>query len=299
MRERVVVYIFLSGIFLVVPLIIGGYWLYIVNLALLYVVLASTWNLLYGFTGLFSFAHPGIFAISAYASTVLAQLGFPIPFAMITSSLISTASGFALAFVSMRSRGFYLAMVTWCFSEVIRIFLFMTFRDFTIAPTLRLNYSSWYYLLLFFAIISSVVINKIINSKIGYYLRAIKDNEDVANVMGVNTLIYKLLCFSITSFLVGLSGAFYAHYVGIVSPSLAGFTMMGQTIIMCLLGGIGSFIGPILGAIIITFFFQALRQFQTLWLASCAILAIVVMKFCPEGIISIIKKKAKPFREWG
>jgi branched-chain amino acid transport system permease protein len=281
------------------PLWTGQYYMQVFTIAFYYVVLASSWNLIAGYTGQFSLAHHAFAAIGGYTSALwVTHTGFPIWMGIIGALLSSTLMGFILGILCLRMRAIYLAIATWAFAESVRIFISMTYKltrgDLGLAvPKLFLGTGravACYYLFLGLAAVTVLFLLIINHSKMGYYLRAIRDDEMVARVMGINTTRWKIFSFIISSGIAGIAGAFYGHYNGLLTPVMVDFNEMALIVIMVVIGGIRSIAGPIIGAIFIEILTETFRGFGEIRMVVFALAVIAIARLYNEGAMGIVKQ---------
>ncbi len=284
------------------PFWTGQYYMQVFTIALYYVVLASSWNLIAGYTGQFSLAHHAFAAIGGYASALwVTHTGFPIWMGILAALLSSTLMGFILGVLCLRMRAIYLAIATWAFAESVRIFISMTYKltrgDLGLAvPKLFLGPGravACYYLFLALATVTVLLLLIINHSKMGYYLRAIRDDEMVARVMGINTTRWKIFSFIISSGIAGIAGAFYGHYNGLLTPVMVDFNEMALIVIMVVIGGIRSTAGPIIGAIFIEILTETFRGFGEIRMVVFALAVIAIARLYNEGAMGIVKQLAQ------
>ena len=265
------------------------------------VILALSLNLVNGITGQFSIGHAGFMAVGAYASaafTVYAGPGFfgvdagdggPAVMALFLGSillggLVSAVAGFLVGLPSMRLRGDYLAIVTLGFGEIIRVAILNIeavggARGFAGVP--RLTNLAW---VLGGCLATFVVLRNLLTSYHGRACLAIREDEIAAEALGVPTTRYKVSAFVIAAFFAGVAGALFAHYTYLHTNS---FTFMKsiEVIVMVVLGGMGSLIGSVLGATILTALPEALRFASAERLIIYSLLLIVLMIARPHGIM--------------
>jgi len=201
---------------LVLPLFISDYWQYVCMVAFFYAIMAASWNLLGGYTGQFSLAHHTFGMLGAYASALLmAKAGAPFWLSIPAAIALTMFLSLLLGVVCLRVHGLYLALITWAFAEVIRNYLRMHYA-FTggdrglDAPLLfdTLQPTPYYYFFLGLTLVCVVLIAVLMRSRIGYYLRSIRDDAIAARSMGVNIVRYKVLAFILASGMAGMAGAF-------------------------------------------------------------------------------------------
>ena len=290
------------------------------------VILAVSLNLINGFTGQFSIGHVGFMAVGAYSSTfmtVYLTQGFErwlagivggdvaaavtFLFVILVGALSAAMAGLIVGIPSLRLRGDYLAIATLGFAEIIRIVLvnmnkvgaatgFRGCVDSVTGVTCasesmgRLTipaYTNFFWIGLF-AVVTIVVIYNIVNSDAGRALISIREDELAAQAMGVNTTRYKVTSFVISSAFAGVAGALYGHW-RLPHPNDFTFVRSFEIIIMIVLGGMGSITGAVLGALVITFLPELLRQLPggvyDYRLVIYAALLIIIMLTRPQGVL--------------
>lgn len=286
------------GILLLLPGLLSSYALHVLIIAFYYITLAASWNLLVGYMGQFSLAHHAFAAIGGYASGLLIyHFHVPIYIGFVVAIVGNLFLGYLLGILVMKMRAIYLAIATWAFAETIRLLITAGYQitrgdsGLHVPPLFgTLDPRPYFYVFFAVAVISLIIMYAVVHSPIGFFMRAIKDDELAAATMGVNTVRWKLFVFSLSSCLAGIAGFFYAHYVGIVSPVTMEFGEMGKIVIMVMFGGLASFIGPIIGAPVIEFLLEYLRGFGEWRIAVFALLVIVIMRVHPGGAASLIRR---------
>ncbi len=293
----------LLGIFLVaapLPWWLGEYYTHILVVSCYYIILASSWNLLAGYTGQFSLAHHAFAALGGYTSALLAlYFHVPLLIGIVLGGLLALVIGYGLGTLCLRMRAIYLALATWAFAETFRILIAMEYHitrgDLGLSTPLFFgtpHATPYFYLFLLLTLCSLFVMYQIVTSRIGYYMRAIRDDEEAAVVMGIDTIKWKRFVFAISSLFAGIAGGFYAHYIGLLSPVSIRFNEMALIIIMVIIGGLRSFLGPILGAIFIEVLSELLRQYGELRMVFFALLVILIMRVYREGFMGILSHLA-------
>ena len=282
----------LLAIALAFPLFFKDYWLYVGIISLYYAMLSSSWSMLAGQAGLISFAHVAFAGIGAYTSAFLViQAQFPIPLAVTFGALASAIIGFGIGALTLRMRGPYLALTTLAFSEILRIFITAEYQLTQGSIGLQVplifggNKIYSYYIGLFLFVLSTVVLKLVLQSRVGLFLIAMREDEDGAATRGVNTVAYRLLAFVVTSAVAGLAGGYYAHVVGLVSPQMIRLGEMGLILAMSVFGGVESLLGAALGAVALQTLTEYLRIFAEWRLAIFGALVLFTLKFAPQGIL--------------
>jgi branched-chain amino acid transport system permease protein len=274
---------------------LDDYALGVLTIGFYYLILAASWNLLAGYTGQFSLAQQGFAALGAYATGLsIHYLHVPIWLGIVTAAVLSTGMGLLLGVLTLRLRAIYLAIATWGFAETVHITLAAAYRytrgELGLSvPTLlgNLDPLSYYYVFLGLAAASVLVMYLVLYSRAGRFMRAIRDDELRAASLGVDTTRWKVLVFALSSLLAGLAGAFYAHYVAVIAPDMADFSEMGKIIIMVIVGGLGSFAGPLVGAPLVQVLTSYLGQFGAWDNVFFALIVIVLMRTYRDGLVSL------------
>jgi len=250
--------------------ILNGYLLHIINLSLIYVILATSLNLINGITGQFSLGHMGFAAVGAYVSgsltTLILKLSVTNPASMlpfllsiIAGGVVASFVGFLIGFPSLRLKGDYLAIVTLGFGEIIRT-IFNNI-DAVGGPRglLGIPKFSNFTVILVAAFLTVVIIRNLIESSHGRAMLSIRENELAAELVGVNTTRYKVMAFTFGAFFAGIAGGLLAHLIQLAHPTQFGFIKSVEVLIMIYAGGVGSLTGSILAAFGLTFLSEGLR----------------------------------------
>jgi branched-chain amino acid transport system permease protein len=280
------------------PLFLHGYWMHVMVVCMYYVIMASSWNLLAGYTGQFSLAHQTFAGLGGYASgLIIYHYGVPIWVGFITAVITTAGIGFLLGMLVLKMRGIYLGVATWAFSESCRLTIAALYKitrgeqGLSLPPLFTSLSPIKYYYLFFFLMVGLVLLMYImLKSPIGSFLRAIRDDELAARAMGVDTVKWKLFIMTFASTLAGVAGFFYAHYILILSPVIMSFNEIGKIIIMVVFGGLGSFVGPLVGAPAIVIINEITRDFGAWNMVLYSLVVIIIMRFYRDGIVDLFRK---------
>lgn len=290
--------------------LISPYFARIVMLSGIAITLAVSLNLINGFTGQFSIGHAGFMAVGAYSSAYFSvnygarlavsmgdgTLGWIV--ALLAATLIGAAcaaiAGLVVGVPSLRLKGDYLAIVTLGFGQIIVVFLnnieaIGGARGYSGIPIVKSFF--WIFLI---AILTIVIVYNIVNSAFGRALISIREDELAAEAMGVNTTRYKVMAFVISSALAGAGGVLLAHFDGYLNPKSFEFIKSFEILIMIILGGLGSIVGSVLGAILLTILPEALRGFAQYRMVIYSLLLIILMITRPQGLLG----KTDLFKAW-
>ncbi|MEQ2128629.1 branched-chain amino acid ABC transporter permease [Caldanaerobacter subterraneus KAk] len=274
---------------------------YLLDLSLIYAIVAIGLNLLMGYAGQISLGHGAFLAVGAYTSAYLTlNLHLPFFIALILSGLVTGIVGIFLGIPALRLEGNYLAIATLGFGiAVTQIFAIWT--SFTggfsgIRPPKPeifgfkfSSYLSYYYVILVVLIIVIILTQNIVRTKIGRSLMAMRDSEIAAKAMGINVSYYKTLAFGLSAFYTGIAGSLYAHLLGFMTPYDYAFSigMSLNFLAMIVIGGMGTISGSIIGAIIMTWLPQLTSNLSSIKSLSQIItgaIIIAVVMFYPNGI---------------
>ena len=298
------------GLIGVLPLFVGdsSLMMRILTMILIWSVVASCWDLIMGFAGIFSFGQVAFYVIGAYSSAILSvSLGMPPVVSIFAAGLITAIIGLLIGLPCIKLAGPYVALVTFAFQLALEPFLRGPLgkaigsggsRGIISVPPIEffgMSFSSselvpFFYLVLIATLICSAVIVVILKSHWGTAFLAIKDSEDFAASLGVSAFKYKLLVFGITSFITGLFGALYVHYVGILSTRMLSMEVFTVLLIMIVVGGIGQYPGVVLGAVVTVTVNELLRPVGIYRLLIMGGLVVVIVLLLPDGVTGLIRK---------
>ena len=307
------------------PLWIGNqYVLHILVVAGIFIVAAMSLNLLLGYAGQLSLGHVAFFGIGAYTSS-LTSLGFavhllpdwqvtvdpkPVWLGMLLGTAVAGLCGWAIGRISFKVRGAYFVIVTVSFAEVIRL-VALNWVELTQGP-MALNNIPYlklgipdlfevsflrkpanYYLVLAVAILCYVVIRRLVHSRAGRAMIALRENEPLAASVGVDVTRTLVLATIVSAAMAGAAGTLYAHYVRIVDPDVFLFIYTVTMVIMVVTGGKGTLAGPVVGGLIFGLLPETLRTLEiraeTQWVIY-GVLMVLVVYFLPEGIVPAVRR---------
>ncbi|MCK5540669.1 MAG: branched-chain amino acid ABC transporter permease [Deltaproteobacteria bacterium] len=266
---------FWLGVFLVllcvVPCFLDDYLLYVCNMIGIAIIGALGLNILTGFTGQISLGHGAFLGIGAYASAYMVMdLNFPFFVALPCAGLVTALFGMVFGIPSLRLKGLYLAIATLAAQFIIEYLMvhvegitngvlgkmvdFPEIMGFSFDTDLK-----YFYLVATLAIVATIISNNIVRTRSGRAFIAIRDQYISAEVMGVNLFKYKLAAFAFSSFLAGIAGSLWAHYVTIITPEHFTIGVSIEYLAMIIIGGMGHIIGSIFGAIFMVLLPEVLR----------------------------------------
>jgi branched-chain amino acid transport system permease protein len=304
---------------IVLPHFLGDYLIHIITMGLLFGYLGLAWNLLGGYAGQFSFGHAAFFGIGAYTSTLLQiHHGVNPWLGLFFSGLAGLLLGLFIGFLCFRYglRGPYFALAMLAFAEMLRLLAtqWMSLR-YPLGISIPLKGDSfadfqfrskipYYYLCLILTSGLVYLMRFIERRKTGLYFKAIRENEDAAEAMGVDVFRYKLIAMALSAFLTAMGGTFYAQYYLIVEEESAFGTGISVAILLGpLVGGVGTIGGPILGGFVLEFLSEVTRNllgaYSGVHLMIYGALLVFVIIFMPNGIFGGIKVLVKKVCKYG
>jgi branched-chain amino acid transport system permease protein len=301
----------LIAVIILLPLIFSGlrtgnYLMLLLCFMLVYIVAVSGLDILFGYCGQISLGHAGFFAIGAYGSAILQKMTGVSPLlTAVVSSIIAMAVAAFIAFPAAKLKFHFLSLATVAFGEIIYQLISASpggitgnFVGYFPKPMSIFGYefdtyTKFYYFALVIVAIALLVKYRIVKSKTGRALEAIRENTFAANGMGINVRKYKMIAFCVSAFYVSFSGAIYGHLVEYISPGLFTFDQSVIFLTMVLFGGSGSIFGAVLGASAIQIMNELLRNLEQYYLLFYGIFLLIVILFMPNGLVRIKFKRRR------
>ena len=284
---------------LVLPLGLEQYKLFVASLVLVYVIAAIGLNLTLGYAGQISLAHAAFLAFGAYSVAILQPLGVPFELCALIGTAISFFFGLLIGFPALRVKHHYLAMVTIGFTIIVFLILrnweSFTGGSFGIPGIERPNWGfvsfasdrAYYVYTLFWAVPVLASAYWIKNSRWGRAFKSIRENEMRAEALGVSLRNYKLMAFAIGAGYAGIAGALFAPLLGYIDPPAFYIERSILFLLIVVIGGLGRFEGPIIGAIVVVVLPELLRGSQSLYLIIFSVCIMLMMLFWPKGLIGL------------
>jgi branched-chain amino acid transport system permease protein len=287
----------------VIPFIFKqDYFIHLLVLTGMNIILATSLNMISGYAGMIQLCQSAFWGVGAYTSTILVMSGWNSWLALPISGIVASIFGLLIGIPSLRVTGHYFSIVTISFQMFINLSLSQWYKltngNFgitgipsfsSIAGITFDSLRNYYFLVFAFVFLTLFILNRVVHSRVGLSLLAIKESNMAAESCGINVIKMKLVAFLISSFFAGIAGSLFAHYVRNIHPS--SFTMWASMTIhiMVLMGGRGTFIGPIIGATLLTLLPEYLRAFQKFRMIGYGLALILLVLFMPYGIIGALK----------
>jgi branched-chain amino acid transport system permease protein len=314
------------------PFLFKNYFVYVANYIAINIIVVVGLNLLVGYTGLISLGHAGFFAIGAYGTIIfMTKCAFPFLLALPMAALVAALFGFLLGLPALRLEGPYLTIATLGFgltvTQVIgKIELFggrqgLHTPDLTIGPWQLDTDRSFYYLVIIITVAMVIFARNLIKTRVGRAFIAIRDADIAAETMGVNLVYYKTLSFAISAFYAGVAGGLYAFVLRYIEPEIFSLLMSIMFLAMVVVGGLGSIMGAIVGAVLLSWLDLQLRNILSIpylgeWLERLSetyfsitgvsniqfilfgSIMVLIMLFEPLGIFGIWIRTKKYWKTW-
>jgi branched-chain amino acid transport system permease protein len=286
---------------IVLPLFLGKYSIFLLSMLAVYALVSIGLNLLMGFTGQIAAGHAGFLALGAYFTAILGTKAewMPCLVVLLLAGIFSGIIGFLLGIPILRLKGFYIAMATLAFgvvvSEIILQWSSLTNGDngldVPVATIAGFAFDSDYklfYLIVSVTIILTFLAKNLVNGYIGRAFIALRESDVAAQTIGIDLAKYKTIAFAVSAFYTGVAGGLFAYLITFLSPDAFTIELSIDFIAMIVIGGMGSILGSIIGAVILTGMQQILAGLLDLQILIFGISLIVFMVFMPKGISGMI-----------
>ena len=267
----------------------------------IYVLLAASLNLTTGVLGELVLGHAGFMSIGAYTAALFTlHMDLPgmveFPLALLVGGGLAAVFGVFIGMPALRLRGDYLAIVTLGFGEIIRVVI----QNLTITGGGRGLYGIDEYTtfpwVFWIAALSVAVMYSMIGTRQGRAILSLRENEIAAEAVGVPSTRYKVLAFTLSSFFAGVAGGLYAHYITVLGPATFDFNMSIEILVMVVLGGMGSFTGSVLAAVVLTLLPELLRDLADYRMLIYSVVLVLMMILRPQGLLG--KREFSLSRFW-
>jgi len=299
-------------VLLLLPHFLSTYYLGLVIQMMIFALFAMSLDLLIGYTGMASLGHAAYFGVAAYATGLVAlKLGWSVWLALPAGLLVAALTATLFGFLALRTRGSYFLMITLALSQVVWGIAFgwrsLTGGDDGLPEVPRPNLglpwpltdeTPFYYFVLFCIGVGTFLLIRIVSSPFGFALRGIRESETRMLSLGYNVWRYKLAVFVLAATFAGLAGCLYVYYNRFVSPDYLQVVRSAEVLLMVILGGAGTLIGPAIGAALIVLLDNVVSTYTERWLLVLGVIYVVVALFAPRGVVGFLRelrgKKAAP-----
>jgi branched-chain amino acid transport system permease protein len=296
-----------------VPWLPGEFWTHVGTEILIFGLFAMSFNLLYGYMGQISFGHAAFFGVGAYATALLfTALKGPDGQIGVADFLLSLAVGppvaavaaLVVGFFCVRLTGIYFAILSLAFGELL-FYIVFSWYTFTkgddgiqglLPPPFFQDATNFYFFTLAIVAAAAAVMWRITESPFGYAMRTLRDNQRRAAFLGTNVRVHMLVNFVIAGAFAGVAGALWGPFSRSVNPTLLGWGESGIAVFMTLIGGAGSFIGPMIGSVIYTMLQAVVKMYTVYWPLTIGTIILLIVLFAPGGILGLIDKRIRGAR---
>jgi len=280
-----------------VPQVLPTFWISIATEVLIYGLLAMSVNFLGGYGGLVSLGHAGLFGISAYTvGYLVTRMGVNHYVAFLAGVLLTLAVGAIFGGVAIRATGIYFLMITYAEGMVVWGLAYRWakvtgaengIRGIT-RPELFTKGWQYYYVVLVIFVLTIYLMWRVLNSSFGLTLRGIRECEPRMAALGYNVQVHKFLGYMWSAFFAGIAGGLYAYYNRFVSPSTVQLSVSSESVLMMVLGGVGTFFGPLLGSLIIIVGRNMISLYTARWPIIMGTIFVLTVLLAPKGIIGTL-----------
>jgi branched-chain amino acid transport system permease protein len=291
------------GLLLALPLLgLSSYAMHILILVIMWSVIGMGWNLLGGYCGQVSFGHAAFFGMGAYTAGLLYFHLHLSPWWGLAASIpVLTVVSLVIGYICLRLRGAYFALSTLALGEVLRVTAenLVKFSQGNLGILIKqrtwVEKTWYYYIILLIAAGTFLLVRAVMESKLGYYFVAIREDQDAAESMGIDTTFYKTIALCLSGVLTGIAGAFYTSYMGYIDPSIVFplYDISIVTVMVVMVGGVATYWGPAIGALIMVFLAEVIRSMPLIGAAHqtlFGVLLILIIIFVPNGMVGDYRK---------
>lgn len=298
-------YAILILIALTIPLYVTErYWMSIVTMICIWAIAVVSLDLILGYTGQASLCHAALFGTGAYTSALLVtKLGISFWPSLVAAALAASLLALVIGIPALRARGSYFVICTLGFNIIVTVII-SRWYEFTggedgicgipypsaIGPLSFESMTSRYYLAVFFLLLTIFVVYRLVNSLLGRSFRAIRGNEELAEVIGIGTMRNKVLSFVISAFFAGLAGALYSACIKFISPEITSFHLGFLFLIYLIMGGAGTIIGPVIGTAVLVLIPEFIRPLADYRMIVYGLLLVVIILFMRRGIVGGVRQ---------
>ncbi len=302
-RTKIIGLIVAVLVLLVMPPLYSSYWVTLLTQMLIFAILAMSLDILVGYTGLSSFGHAGFFGVAGYAVAILStryKMGFL--FCFISGISLSVFISMIFGFLVAHATGVYFLIITLALGMVLWGLAFrwvtMTGGDNGISGIMRPDIGlpiamkdplTFYYVILGFFLIALILMAVLVRSPFGHSLKGIRESESRMRVLGYHSWLHKYLAYVVSAAFAGFAGVFWAYFNGFISPFDMDLNASIEIVLMVILGGPGTLIGPALGAGIIVFLKNFISAYTQRWLLILGTIYILTILYAPQGLINLLK----------
>ncbi|MCI0407205.1 MAG: branched-chain amino acid ABC transporter permease [Acidobacteria bacterium] len=285
------------------PQLVSRYYIVLSTEVVILALLATSYNLIFGYAGMVSFGHAAFFGLGAYAMAILTKsYGSPMLLGLLAAPVIAAVFAFVIGWFCMRTIRLYFALLSLAFAQLLYVIVFQ-WVDFTGGsdgihgvprPEALASYAGYYYFALATTIFCMLLMWFIVNSPFGWSLRAIRENTQRSQFLGINDRFYKVIAFTMAGAFAGVAGGLYAQFQKWADPDLLFWTTSANPVLMSILGGMFSFVGPSIGAGVFVALREIIKVRTDYWPLVLGLVLLTLVLTVPGGIVGFVVEKARP-----
>lgn len=294
--RKLTLIIFFLGVFLILPQVVKEFWVHILSEILIHALFALSFNLIFGYMGQLSFGHAAYYGIGAYTTGLLmVKANMPLIYCLPISMITAGIAALFLGYFCVKLKGIYFAILTMAFGQLVYYVIFQWY-SFTGGdnglqginpPEMLSKANNYYYFILVVFTVASFLLYRIGESPFGYTLRAIRDNAERTEFIGINVQRYMHINFIIAAMFAGLAGSLWGPFTRSVAPDLCNWQHSGIPVFMAVMGGPFNFFGPLVGSIIYTLLMALVTGYTEYWPLVSGTIMIIVVLLLPNGFLEV------------
>jgi branched-chain amino acid transport system permease protein len=289
-----------AAVLFLLPLFIPDSWVSLANEMLIMALAGCALNLMLGYGGMVSFGPAGLYAVGAYTTAILlARYGAPFPLAVLMAPVMAAAVGAVVGWFCVRRSAVYFALLTLAFAQIIWTVIFEWY-DFTGGdngivsipiPDAVLSITRSYYFSLGVVLVCLFLLWRIVHSPFGTTLQAIRENPTRTEFIAVNVRRYQLAVFVLSSLFLGIAGSLFCVFAGSVFPDYGHWVKSTDMLVICLLGGLYNFAGPIVGSVVYILISKIISKNTTYWMFFLGVIVVFLVLFMRNGMMGFLSEK--------
>ncbi len=289
---------------IIYPQLVSRYYIVLSTEVVILALLATSYNLIFGYAGLVSFGHAAFFGLGAYAMALLTKnYGSPMLLALIAAPVVAAVFASVIGWFCMRTIRLYFSLLSLAFAQLLYVIVYQ-WASLTGGsdglqgvplPEILSSYAAYYYFALGVTLLCMLIMWFIVNSPFGWSLRAIRENTQRSQFLGINDRFYKVIAFTLAGAFAGVAGGLYSQFQKWADPELLFWTTSANPVLMSILGGMFSFVGPSVGAVVFVGLREVIKVRTDYWpLVLGGVLLFLVLSV-PDGIVGFLVGKARLF----
>ncbi len=286
----------------VYPQVVSRYYIVLSTEVVILALLATSYNLIFGYAGMVSFGHAAFFGLGAYAMAILTKTyETPMLVGLLAAPVVAAAFALVIGWFCMRTIRLYFSLLSLAFAQLLYVVAFqwhsLTGGSDGIQgvprPETLGSHASYYYFALGASLVCLVLMWFIVNSPFGWSLRAIRENTQRSQFLGINDRFYKLIAFALAGAFGGVAGGLYSQFQKWADPELMFWTTSANPVLMSILGGMFNFIGPSIGAVVFVALREIIKVRTDYWPLVLGLVLLVMVLTLPGGIVGFLEERAR------